>query len=157
MSKASIDLDITVDAPHWAQSLPDAEVICEGVLAVLLECVTDLQFGELSLALVDNLTIQSLNRKYRGKDYPTNVLSFPSLPYSPELPMLGDIVIAYETVQKEAEEKSIDFSHHFSHLFIHGFLHLQGYDHEIQEDAERMESLEISVLDKLNIKNPYEI
>ena len=95
-----------------------------------------------------------MNREYRHKDKPTNVLSFPD---EGPAPLLGDIVLALETVQREAAEKSVQLEHHVTHLIIHGFLHLQGYDHQTEETAAEMESLEITALAALNIDNPYEI
>lgn len=109
--------------------------------------------GELSVALSNDKQVQALNRDYRNKDKPTNVLSFP---VAEPAPLLGDIVLALETVQREATEKSISFEDHLTHLVIHGFLHLQGYDHEKDEDAEIMEAVEISALNELAIDNPYE-
>ena len=112
------------------------------------------KLGELSLAFINDAEIQTLNCDYRGKDTPTNVLSFPD---NGPAPLLGDIVLAFETIQREAAEKSVSLHHHLSHLIIHGFLHLQGYDHETEAEAIQMEALEIKALAALNIDNPYEI
>ena len=150
-----VDLDIAVEASEWTSALSNAQALCLQALDALYGLKPELKMGELSLALVDDAAIQALNREYRAKDRATNVLSFPALHNIPEMPMLGDIVVAYETTCKEAVEKGIDLSDHFTHLFIHGFLHLQGYDHETAQDAEIMESLEVSVLEALEIKNPY--
>ena len=109
---------------------------------------------ELTIRIVDNAEIQELNKTYRAKDYPTNVLSFPFddnlLPN-----LLGDIVIASQIIKKEAEEQAKELQHHWTHIIIHGFLHLLGYDHIEDEEAEEMEGLEIKILKELNIKNPY--
>lgn len=160
MSRDTVDLDIAYKHPSWANAIEsgaiaDIEGLCARALAALFQDTSDFRVGELSLALVDDDAIQTLNRQYRKKDRPTNVLSFPMTQNIPEMPMLGDIVMAFETLQREAKEKSVDLSAHFSHLFIHGFLHLQGYDHETPEDAKLMETLEVSVLKALQIKNPY--
>lgn len=119
--------------------------------------------GHLDLILADDLFIQDLNSRYRGKDRPTNVLSFPQEnldkgTVNTEIPflLLGDIVMAYETLQAEAQAKNISFIHHFCHLLLHGLLHLVGYDHETDEDQEEMEKLEIQLLEGLSIPNPYE-
>ena len=112
------------------------------------------KLGELSLAFINDAEIQTLNCDYRGKDTPTNVLSFPD---NGPAPLLGDIVLAFETIQREAAGKSVSLHHHLSHLIIHGFLHLQGYDHETEAEATQMEALEIKALAALNIDNPYEI
>ena len=114
--------------------------------------------AEISLLLTNNEQIQELNKKYRGKDCPTNVLSFetghrPTLKHMPW--MAGDIITAYETILKEAKEQKKPFIEHFAHLLIHGTLHLQGYDHLTPEDAEEMEALEIKIMKSLGYENPY--
>ncbi len=108
--------------------------------------------GELSIVLTDDAHIQALNRDYRNKDKPTNVLSFPQ-----DGLLLGDIILALETVQREATDKGVSFGDHAAHLLIHGYLHLLGYDHQNDKDALQMEALEIKALASLNIDNPYEI
>lgn len=117
--------------------------------------------GELSIAFVDNKTSQSLNKKYRNQDKPTNVLSFGSV-QSPLKPnqwgpyrVLGDIVLARETIVEEAKTQKKACLDHIIHLLIHGMLHNLGYDHMTNEDAVRMEALEIDFLQSLNIRNPY--
>lgn len=117
-------------------------------------------FYEINIGLTHDDEIRELNKKHRGKDKATNVLSFPL--YDPDeiLPpgapaMLGDIVLAFETIMRESEEQDKDFHDHVAHLVIHGVLHLIGYDHENDEDAEIMEALEIAVLEGMGIKNPY--
>ena len=101
---------------------------------------------------MNDFDIQALNKAYRHKNKPTNVLSFPSS----EEGEFGDILLAYETVMGEAEDAGIPVPHHIYHLIIHGFLHLLGYDHEKEDEATLMESTEIKILQDLNIKNPYE-
>lgn len=119
---------------------------------------------ELSVKLSDNADVQSLNKAYRGKDKPTNVLSFPQI--QPDLlealantddgeALLGDIILAYETCRDEAAAKEISFSDHIAHLIVHGSLHLLGYDHENEIDAGMMENCEINALATLGIANPY--
>ncbi len=113
--------------------------------------------AELSLLLTDDKRIRAVNRDWRGFDKATNVLSFPAAP--PERigasPVLGDIVLAYETVAREAQEEGKALADHLSHLVIHGLLHLLGEDHETQGEAERMEGLEIAALAQLGIADPY--
>lgn len=108
--------------------------------------------GTLTVVLSDDAQVQSLNRDYRAKDKPTNVLSFPDGEHG----HLGDIILAYETVAREAVEQGKDFNNHMAHLVVHGVLHLLGYDHELGEDeAEDMEAREIAILHRLGIENPY--
>ena len=115
--------------------------------------------GELAIVLTDDAAIRTLNRDWRGKDAPTNVLSFPaaapSAPRAGDARLLGDIVIAYETTAREAVAEGKPFAHHLAHLAVHGFLHLLGYDHETDAEAEAMEALEIAVLRRLGVPNPY--
>ena len=147
-------IDIAIKDPSWRALLPSAESLVKTAVTTILTQLENPKQGELSLAFVSDGEIQTLNRNYRHKDKPTNVLSFPD---DGPAPLLGDIVLAFETVQREAAEKSIPFDHHVTHLIIHGFLHLQGYDHETDAAATDMEALEIAALAALNIDNPYEI
>lgn len=113
--------------------------------------------AELSLLLTDDRRIRIVNRDWRGFDKATNVLSFPAAP--PERiaksPLLGDIVVAYETVAREAEAEGKSVPDHFRHLVIHGLLHLLGEDHETEAEARRMEALEVEALAHLGIADPY--
>jgi len=112
---------------------------------------------ELSIRLVDSQESAELNATYRGKSGPTNVLSFPfdsPIPMEPRL--LGDLVICVPIVEKEADDQGKLVKSHWAHLVIHGCLHLLGYDHIEDDEAEEMESLEISILQRLNIDNPYQ-
>lgn len=113
---------------------------------------------ELSVVFSGDDEIRSLNAGWRGKDKPTNVLSFPAMswpgPHAPP-PLLGDIVLALETVTAEAESEAKTFPDHLAHLLVHGFLHLCGHDHETREDAEKMEALERAILARLAIADPY--
>lgn len=118
---------------------------------------------EISIVLSSDSMIATLNMQYKEKEGPTNVLSFSSLDGEiPELPaeseefMLGDIVLALETIRREASEQDKSFEAHLSHLTVHGLLHLLGYDHENDKDAHEMESLEIKILHTMDIENPYE-
>lgn len=108
--------------------------------------------GTLTVVLSDDAEVQGLNRDYRAKDKPTNVLSFPDGEHG----HLGDIILAYETVAREAIDQGKDFKNHMVHLVVHGVLHLLGYDHELGEaEAEDMEAREIAILYGLGIANPY--
>ncbi|MBV7300506.1 rRNA maturation RNase YbeY [Enterovibrio paralichthyis] len=112
--------------------------------------------AEATIRVVDEFESQSLNRDYRGKDKPTNVLSFPfEAPPGVELDLLGDLIICRQVVEKEAEEQNKDLFAHWAHMVVHGSLHLLGYDHIDDEEAEEMESLEISIMNALGFENPY--
>lgn len=112
--------------------------------------------GELAVMLADDGELRALNRRWRAKDEPTNVLSFPAgAPGGGPPRPLGDIVIAFETAAREARAARLPLSHHVTHLAVHGFLHLVGYDHQSEPDAEAMEGLEIAVLARLGIADPY--
>ena len=148
------NIDIAIGHAPWPKAVPDIKGLAIMAIEKTLDALKTPKLGELSLAFINDTDIQKLNRDYRGKDKPTNVLSFPD--HGPA-PLLGDIVFAFETVEREAAEKSVPLQHHLSHLIIHGFLHLQGYDHETEVEAAQMEALEIKALAALNIDNPYEI
>ena len=119
--------------------------------------LADREPAELTLRLVGLEESRSLNREYRDKDQPTNVLSFPAeLPEELGLPLLGDIVICAPLVAREAEEQGKPLQAHWAHLTIHGVLHLLGFDHQSDDEAEVMEALEIRILQSLDIPNPYQ-
>ena len=106
---------------------------------------------KVTVLLTDDVRVRTLNREFRGKDKPTNVLSFPGA----EPPYLGDIAIAYQTVVKEARAQAKSFAAHAAHLTVHGILHLLDYDHEGDAAAKIMETLEIQILAKLGMSDPY--
>lgn len=111
---------------------------------------------QMSIRIVDEDESQSLNHEYRGKDKPTNVLSFPmEMPIDAEERILGDLVICASIVEKEAAEQHKTAEAHWAHMVIHGVLHLQGFDHMTDEQAEEMEALEIKHLEELGFRNPY--
>jgi probable rRNA maturation factor len=113
--------------------------------------------AELSIRIVDAAESQALNRRYRGKDKPTNVLAFPAeLPAELELPLLGDLVICREVVEAEAAEQAKPLEAHWAHMVVHGTLHLVGYDHETDQQAETMEALEAEILAELGWPDPYQ-
>ena len=143
----SIIIDIDLHSGDWPTHSND--IIERGIHAVLSD--KNITEAEASVVLGNDDFVQGLNRDYRSKDKPTNVLSFPQ-----DLPMLGDIVFAYETVQREATEQEKSFDDHLLHLTVHGTLHLLGYDHIDDGEAEEMEALEINILEAMGVKNPYE-
>lgn len=113
--------------------------------------------AQVSIRIVDEAESQELNNTYRGKDKPTNVLSFPMLlPEELDLPMQGDLVICAPVVEREAREQHKASRAHWAHMVIHGMLHLQGYDHVEDDEAGIMERLEIELLQQLGFPNPYE-
>ncbi|ARJ66360.1 rRNA maturation RNase YbeY [Magnetospirillum sp. ME-1] len=160
----TVTIEIAVDIPcaRWTEAMPDSETRCGRLAATALGAV-DLPDGvvELSIVLADDETVRGLNRDWRGKDQPTNVLSFASLddedaPIVPGAPLLlGDVILAYETCAAEAQEQGKELADHFSHLVVHGVLHLLGYDHMDEEEAAEMEALETTLLAALGIPDPY--
>lgn len=146
-------IEIGVLAGDWTQAdIETAEVAARAALGGL-----DLRGPlELSLALADDATVRTLNRDYRGKDKPTNVLSFPQAEAMPDgTLMLGDVVLARETCLAEAAEARRSPADHLSHLVVHGVLHLAGHDHEEDAQAEVMEALEVTILADIGVPNPY--
>ena len=153
--------EILVVADCWRDE-PEADAVIQRAIAAAADAVDDdVAEAEIAVMLTDDSGIRTLNSNWRGIDKPTNVLSFPALqperaPKPGDAPrMLGDIAIAYETMRREADEEQKPFDHHLSHLAVHGFLHLIGYDHEKDDDAEVMESLEREILAQLGIPDPY--
>lgn len=161
---APLLIDLIFDTPEWAKSKLSARKRVRDVLDLTWSMVPNRPKGiepELTVTLTNDKSIKVLNRDYREKDKPTNVLSFPMWENMAEIPNgagsipLGDIIIAFETIQREAIEQEKTLADHFTHMLIHGFLHLLGYDHMNEADANAMESLEIKILKKLSISNPY--
>jgi probable rRNA maturation factor len=112
--------------------------------------------AELSVTLTSDRAMRALNRRWRGRDKPTNVLSFPAAAAKRGAPrLIGDVVIAYETTAAEARAQGKPFDHHLAHLAVHGFLHLLGYDHESDDEADAMERRERRILATLGIPDPY--
>jgi probable rRNA maturation factor len=137
--------------------LPTEAQIQQWVNAALNEVSSDpTQEFELTIRLVNNEESQQLNAQYRGKDKPTNVLSFPfEVPDGIELNLLGDLIICIDVMKKEADEQNKALFDHWAHLVIHGCLHLVGFDHISDSEALEMETIEIAILAKLGIINPY--
>ncbi len=154
-----IALDLSIESPGWPPEDELRALAERAVAAVAAELGLDAQDEcELSLLFTDDARMQTLNRDWRGKDKPTNVLSFPAFPVRPGdrlPPMLGDIAIAHETVEREAAEERKPLAHHLSHMVVHGMLHLLGHDHEDDGEAEIMEDAERRILARLAIPDPY--
>lgn len=160
----SLLIDIVFETPLWAKSKLSARQRVNDVLSVAWETLPKRPKGiipELTVTLSHDSKIKILNKHYRSIDKPTNVLSFPMFDTLSELPTgagqipIGDIIIAFETIKREAAEQNKTLPNHFTHMLIHGFLHLLGYDHMDDMDAKSMENLEIKILKKLGIGNPY--
>ena len=136
-----------------AQFIPDEQQCLQWLDYVLPQFQKE---AEITIRLTDVQESQQLNFEYRGKDKPTNVLSFPfEAPEHVELPLLGDLVICVPVVNKEAAEQNKTNQAHWCHMIVHGCLHLLGYDHIEEAEAEEMEQLEIELLEKLGFSNPY--
>ena len=159
--RAQVDIDIRIDAPHWEGAAKDASLAAVRVAAEA--ALADLAPGpgtwELSILLTADAAIAELNRDWRGKDGPTNVLSFPSDDDAPAADgppaLLGDVIVAHETLVREAAAADIPFDDHLRHLVVHGVLHLLGYDHENDAEAEEMEARETEILAGLGVPDPY--
>ena len=155
----SLSFDLAVEDPRWAEKIDLVEqVMAQAASAGLGQAGFD-EPALIDVLLTDDDEVQTLNRTHRGMDKPTNVLSFPagetpSIPGEPR--PLGAIALAFETLEREAIEANRDLSHHFMHLIIHASLHLIGYTHDADDEAERMEALEIAALAGLGVSNPYE-
>ena len=155
MTTPIIDLQI---ASENSEGLPTLEQFTHWVeTALAFEAQTeDFPETEMTIGIVDEEESQTLNREYRGKDYPTNVLSFPfEVPEGIELPLLGDLVICRQVMEREAKEQQISLASHWAHLAVHGTLHLLGYDHIEEAEAEEMEGLETQIMQKLGFEDPY--
>jgi len=159
------DLTVTIQADGWAE-IPDAEGVVRRAAGAALasKAADDIRTEETEAAIVlaDDEFVQTLNRDYRGKDKPTNVLSFaaqddedPAFRPPGEPIPLGDVILALETTLKEAADDAKSPADHLSHLVVHGMLHLLGYDHEEDAEAEIMEAEERAILAVLNIDDPY--
>lgn len=154
-----VEIDLMVEAGTWPQEEELEALARRAVAAAIAETGAKSPTGtELSLVFSDDAHVQMLNAEWRGKDKPTNVLSFPAFPTEPGAPlppMMGDIILAAETVDREAALEGKPLEHHITHLVVHGFLHLMGYDHEADAEAEEMEGLERRALARLAIPDPY--
>ncbi|OQS56162.1 MULTISPECIES: rRNA maturation RNase YbeY [Actinobacillus] len=155
MTTPIIDLQI---AAENSENLPSLEQFTQWVQRALAhEAQTeDFPETEITIRIVDEAESHELNLTYRGKDKPTNVLSFPfEVPEGIELPLLGDLIICRQVVEKEAQEQQISLESHWAHLAIHGTLHLLGYDHIEDAEAEEMEGLETEIMQSLGFEDPY--
>jgi len=168
-----LDLDVSTPCPLWAEALSGAAELSEAAAVRAFRISQTGRFSktggagkiraEVSIVLADDDFVRALNRDYRGRDEPTNVLSFPASGPDDELAapppgaprLLGDIVVAYETTAGEADRQGKTLGDHLCHLVVHGMLHLLGHDHQTPAGTEAMERLEIETLAGLHIANPY--
>jgi probable rRNA maturation factor len=159
--KPHLVIDVAIPCADWRRRMPGlARLVRETVAATLSAAGQERDMAEVSLVLCGDAEIQSLNRRWRGKDAPTNVLSFPAGGDTPPgVPrLLGDVVLAYETVSREAAAQGKPLAHHVRHLIVHGVLHLLGHDHEDdRREARRMESLERRILAGFRVPDPYRV
>lgn len=155
-----LDLTLHIHNPLWLHAISDIESLTVHVMETALAYLDITQTHlEASVVLADNNFVQVYNSKFRGKDKPTNVLSFSALEKEhviAEGDNLGDILMAVETLEEEAKEQGKSFKDHYIHLVVHGLLHLIGYDHQSDVEADEMETLETKILNQLGVANPYE-
>lgn len=152
-------IDISIEAGEWPEEARLGQLITAAI-----ECAAETaklewpKEAELSTVFTDDAAMAELNKQWRDKPSPTNVLSFPGGDIEigqPSDMMIGDLVFAFETVVREAQEQDKSIDNHLTHLIIHGFLHLFGYDHLNDQEAEQMEALETAALSSLGIDDPY--
>ena len=163
MSQATdpaIEIDLSITCAAWKRALPSVARVARGAAqAALAQSGKRIGAAELSLVLANDRAVQDLNARWRRKDAPTNVLAFASdePPAKGKPVLLGDVVLAYETVAREAKEQGKRLADHLRHLVIHGVLHLLGYDHMKATPAKRMEALETRILASLGVADPYRL
>lgn len=159
-----LQVDVAIECDRWRGAVADVEALCRraAVAAYRQACPFRDRTAEVSLVLADDAFVRGLNRDYRGKDVPTDVLSFAAweegdLAVDGRALLLGDVVVAFETASADAADEALPLADRLAHLVVHGMLHLFGYDHEADPDAERMERLESGVLASLGVADPYTV
>lgn len=166
---AKLELNISVSEALWSEKIPDLSDISTAVFETVMKTLSpsslvDKEGVSFNLRLANDVEIQALNLQFRQKNMPTNVLSFANiddeafdevLEKSPYVE-LGDIIISFQTIEREAKEFEKTIASHYHHILTHGILHLLGYDHIDDEEAEEMEDLEVKILKLFDIQNPYE-
>lgn len=147
----SLHVDIKTSA--WRKPWPTAAADMRRLLALAADWpeLKERARGEVTVVFADDATLRALNARFRGKDKPTNVLSFPD----GEMPPGGGIALSFDTIAAEAKDQGKPFVNHAKHMILHGFLHLMGYEHETPRAARLMEGLEIAMLARMGIPNPY--
>jgi probable rRNA maturation factor len=152
-TRSATKIDVLVESALWTEPGRVKMILRRAVREATATLPT--RGGELAIVLTDDSSIRVLNRQWRGVDKATNVLSFPTQDSCGQPPLIGDIVLAHETITREARDEGKPFAHHLAHLAVHGFLHLLGYDHQRDDDAEAMEAVERKILRRLAIPDPY--
>ena len=163
--KPEMSVEISIQEPAWERLADIEKIVTRTALSAMnLAILPKAAFGrdlETSLVLANDDLLHVLNNTYREKNKPTNILTFATLdseePATEGILSLGDVVLSYETIVKEAEEQGKFLTDHIRHLVVHGVLHLLGYDHIDEDDATDMETLEIRILETLGVQNPYTI
>jgi probable rRNA maturation factor len=159
-----LEVDVIAECPAWSRTLPAVEEICRrAARAAHAAAAPRREPAEVSIVLTDDAAVRTLNRVYRSLDEATNVLSFVAADdlsdrsaCLPEHPfVLGDVLLAFETIAGEAAGESKSLEAHLSHLVVHGMLHLLGFDHDRDDEAKAMEELEVAVLAALGVGDPY--
>jgi probable rRNA maturation factor len=153
-----LQVEFVATSPRWRAALAARTLARQAIAECLAECGVALRPGaELCVHLADDAHVRELNARWRGLDKATNVLSFPTVEpvHVGEARLLGDIVLAFETVSREADAEGKPLADHYRHLVVHGFLHLIGFDHETDADARRMETMETQILARLGVADPY--
>lgn len=153
---SAVVIDLAMPCTRWRRALRDVERVArEAAGAALAHARKERRAAELSLVLADDAAVAALNERWRQIAGPTNVLAFPSNERASPVLLLGDVVLAYETVAREAKDQGKTLADHLRHLVIHGVLHLLGYDHDASLPARRMEALETRILASLGVPDPY--
>ena len=145
-------VDLIVEDEAWDR-LEGKSALAETAIAAAQCEIDDILPGVIAILLTGDDAVAQLNKSFRGKEGPTNVLSFPASEHADN--HLGDVALAWGVVEREAAEKRISVEDHLRHLIVHGFLHLQGYDHQDDDEAEHMEDLERRALARLGVSDPY--
>jgi len=157
MARTLREIDVRISGDGWPMDEGAAQRLVGDVLAAAEAHLGPLREGNIEVWFADDDDLQALNRQYRGKDAPTNVLSFaaiapPGLHFTPSL---GQLALGFGVCAGEAQSRSLDILDHIRHLVLHGLLHLQGYDHVQADDAEKMETLERDIMKALGLHDPY--
>jgi probable rRNA maturation factor len=147
---AVIEIEIEIEDDAWTKAVPDAATLAREAALAGAQLVGG---GTIAVLLTDDATVRDLNARFRAKDAPTNVLSFPSIPNREG--GLGDIALAFGVCAREAAEQAKPLDDHLRHLVIHGVLHLLGYDHQAEDEARTMEAIERNLLAALGVADPY--